>query len=798
MVKEIELGLDGVLPYRGGENFEFLYSTGAELSLIINSQKHKLMSSNPDTRGLRPPPSRWQWGWAAALPACLLFALAVSSAPAQTNLLKNRGCEDAAARGGAPPGWTATGEATARITVTGKETHDGRQCAAIPASTAAEQRVENAEAGAYVLRCRVKSEADQPVTILMQDTNRPWAAYSLTELPVPKDQWTQLEAFCVLDKKGSLTVAVGGMSKEFNLYHGVSGQMTSPILLDGCELTRSEPASAPVSFWDAKPPLTAPPDWTGRDKWTPINSQTYAFTGSPVFKARQLTGTVRASDGGLVVGVMEGQTFKARTVLAPSPAFAASKCALVHAADRTGLHVSTQDNEHSYTAWFTAKGLVSIEASHVPSFQAQGCALRYGLLPSLAGADICYEPQKLTDVKQVALPSTQWLVGLVDGNDSMLVAAWENDSQAVSLGLSGEGENRMFDSFSIATESGGFSLSFVEHPGIWHQEPLKEDWLNQYIPVEWKPPFPARWMGEFFATTSGRPSFTQPAMQYSFPFAGTKTRMWGVWFENWNHYPFYFDGAQTIFHFERGFVPRGDALVYFLEPAAADLYSPCEILEQALGRAKAAALLDVDANGLRRLTYSTPVDFMYDRPVCASTTRLTGIRQGEKTTVGVNLATHLYEFIREIRGRVDQYGAYFDGMQHYLEGEEKTHPELHDYIAELQGLIAQGKSRSAGIYAIPLASVEAKTDAMKKLLLAGEGDGFNCGNLDVRDTAGEQDDLCRHYNRLALRLEQTAALKCGDSPEKALLAKHVWDQTRAVVRQPVRWESRRTLYFFEP
>jgi hypothetical protein len=137
-------------------------------------------------------------------------------------------------------------------------------------------------------------------------------------------------------------------------------------------------------------------------------------------------------------------------------------------------------------------------------------------------------------------------------------------------------------------------------------------------------------------------------------------------------------------------------------------------------------------------------------------------------------------------------------MQHYLEGEEKTHPELHDYIAELQGLIAQGKSRSAGIYAIPLASVEAKTDAMKKLLLAGEGDGFNCGNLDVRDTAGEQDDLCRHYNRLALRLEQTAALKCGDSPEKALLAKHVWDQTRAVVRQPVRWESRRTLYFFEP
>ena len=40
---------------------------------------------------------------------------------------------------------------------------------------------------------------------------------------------------------------------------------------------------------------------------------------------------------------------------------------------------------------------------------------------------------------------------------------------------------------------------------------------------------------------------------------------------------------------------------------------------------------------------------MYDRPVCATTTRLTKIKQGDKATQGVNLATHLYEFIREIR-----------------------------------------------------------------------------------------------------------------------------------------------------
>jgi hypothetical protein len=438
----------------------------------------------------------------------------------------------------------------------------------------------------------------------------------------------------------------------------------------------------------------------------------------------------------------------------------------------------------------TPKGLVHIEGSHVPAFQAQSSGVRYGLLPSLPGSDICYDPQKFLGLKQVSLPSTQWFVGLVDGNDSMLVAVWDTDSQAVALSLAGEGENRVFNGFSVATDKAGFSISFVEHPNVWHKEPLQEDWLDEDIPVAWERPFPARWMGEFFVSTGGRPYFGEPYMQYSFPFANAKTRMWGVWFEDWHRYPFRFDGDRTIFHF--------DALVYFLEPAAADLYSPCEILGQALGAEKAATLLDLDANGLRKLAYSTPADFMYDRPVCATTTRLSGIRQNEKSTVGVNLATHLYEFVREIRGRIDQYVTFFDGMGSYLDGQDKAHPELHDYISELQSLVSEGKSTSAEIYATPLSAVREKSEAMKTLLVAGQGDGFDCGNLDLRGVAGDQDDLCRHYNRLVLRLSQTAALKCGDSPDKAVIAKHVWDQSRLIVRQPVRWEARRTLYFFEP
>ena len=732
------------------------------------------------------------WKWAVILPACLLFAFAALPAHAAANLLKNPGFEEAEPGADIPANWVSQSEAAKRVAVTDREAHSGRQCVAIPAHSAVEQRVERLEAGAYLARCWVRSQAEQPVTLLLQEPDRPWAAYTCAEVTVPRDRWVQLEAFCSLDRPGTLILTLGGTSTDFRFYHGTPGEMAAPILADDCELVRYQPDTPPaLAVWDAKEPLA-------KETWSPVEGQSHTFAGTLVFRARQVAGAVRRDDGGLALYSVQDQTLKPRAVVMPSPAFGASQCSLVHTNNRTGFRVAAEDGARSYTAWVSPQGIVSIEARGVPQFVVRDCKLRYGLLPSFVCTDLCYAPQKLAGVKQVSIPSTQWFVGLVDGNDSMLVAVWDTDTQPVALGLAGEGQDRMIDSLSIATDRGGFSLSLADHPRLWHQEALKEDWLGEYVPIGWERPFPARWMAQFFATTGRKPSFREPCMDYSFPIANTKTRMWGTWFEDWNHYPFYFDGSRTVSHFEKMFVPNGNALFYFLEPAAADLVSPCEVVEQVLGRDKAAALFDFDGVGLRKLKYSTPNEFMYDRPACATTTRLSKIKQADKKTVGLNLATHLYEFIREIRGRVDQYTAFFGQMKNYLEGEGKAHPEWQPYLAELQALVTEAQSKSGTVYATPLPAVQKKTDAMKRLLEEGKGDGFECGNLDVRGPAGAQDDLCRRYNRQVLRLVQTAALKCGDSPQQAAIAKHLWDESRKVLREPTRWESRRTLYFFEP
>jgi hypothetical protein len=756
---------------------------------------------NPKMRTEEPlstRPSKRSAAWLAVISTCLLFTN--GSSWAGQNLLKNPGFEELAPEANNPPNWTTRADGAGRILLADSESHAGKHGVSIPANTSVEQSVESLPAGAYVARCWVKSQAAQPVTFLLQDPARPWAAYNCVETKVAPGQWVQLEAFCDLDCAGSLTLTLGGMSKEFRLYHGTGGEMGSPIIADDFELTRYKPNTPELrqlGVWDSKQEVGPAFDWSAKDRLSAVDNAAHDFLGTAVIQDRHLVGAIRRSDGGLAIYSMLGGRLKPRCVVVPSPILPAGKCSLVHGTQRTGIRVSSETGDRSYTAWFTPKGVVSIEATQVSKFQVRDCRLRYGLLPSFAGTDICYAPAKMPGTNQFRIPSTQWFVGLGDGGESMLVAVWETDSQAVSLGLSGEGQTRLIDSLTIDTKEKGFSLSYVEHDRLWHEESLKEDWLGEYVPITWKRPFNARWMTHFFVT-SGRPSFREPYMGYSFPMAYAKTKMWGVWFEDWNHYPCFFDGPLTMLHFEKTFIPNGEALIYFLEPAAADLFSPCEIVEEVLGLEKAAALFDFDANQLRKLKYSTADKFMYDRPVCATTTRLSKIKKDEKATVGVDLATHLFEFIREIRGRVDQYAAYFDQMRDYLASEEKNHPELRNYLAELQRMVGEAQSKTQEIYDTPLPEVEKKIDSMKALLREGKGDGFECGKLDVRDTAGSQDDLCRRYNRLVLRLTQTAASKCGDSEEKAVIAKYVWDQSRNVVRRPTRWESRRTLYFFEP
>ena len=131
----------------------------------------------------------------------------------------------------------------------------------------------------------------------------------------------------------SLTLTLGGMSKEFRLYHGVGGEMGAPIIADDFELIRYEPKPpaglAPLAVWDAKKELAAVFDWSAKDQWSPVESPAHTFAGTPVIQGRHLAGAVRKSDGGLAIYCGASRRAQAAMRHRSLPALPAPKCTLV-------------------------------------------------------------------------------------------------------------------------------------------------------------------------------------------------------------------------------------------------------------------------------------------------------------------------------------------------------------------------------------------------------------------------------------------------------------------------------------
>ena len=171
----------------------------------------------------------------------------------------------------------------------------------------------------------------------------------------------------------------------------------------------SRSQTRPITLSNTRTPIST--GWqfreAGKDQWSPVEASAHTFVGTPVLLGRHLAGAVRKSDGGLVIYSVHEGKLKGRCAIVPSPIFRAPKCTVVREHDRTGIRVSSEAGECFYIAWFTPMGVISVEASQVPKFQIRDCRLRYGLLPSFPGTDICYSPLKMPGGKAFSIPSTR-------------------------------------------------------------------------------------------------------------------------------------------------------------------------------------------------------------------------------------------------------------------------------------------------------------------------------------------------------------------------------------------------------
>ncbi|MHB1035288.1 MAG: hypothetical protein ACYC35_10845 [Pirellulales bacterium] len=517
----------------------------------------------------------------------------------------------------------------------------------------------------------------------------------------------------------------------------------------------------------------------------------FAATGDPVIASKTQLAAIDSATGRVEFYTRQANQLKRRGSVACDSIASFKGCRIVRGEKpgSLGIEVSSAPNTLVLTVSLSNDGVFEFRPTGTRRLTVSDCPIQYGIVPSFVGTDLVYTAKSHPGLDRLYVPSMNLVVGLLEGNDCMLVGAWPSGQQLARFETKSQGGQRTLDSFSLDTAGKSFYLSCVEGANLWHAEPLKAAYVEKDTPIDWKRPFEAKWIGRFFLPVE--------EIDYPFYFRYERMKMWGRCIRGWFYYPVRFDGEKTILHFEKHFPPQGEMLIYFLEeqpgkPKTGPAGSPLGIMTSALGRDEAEKLLDLAGVEERLL-------LKHGNAVCAMTNTsqkyLDEGQQVEQRVLIQGYCDDVSDFIGMIRQRITEYGALATEMGEFLDAQAKANPKLADAVAGLKDTLQEmEETRKNGMPAATLQEVRQWTDQMKRYageVQLGNNKKFEKLAAQCRSVAGSQDDLARDLSVLAIRLTEEAARMGVQSPEHVQLAEAVIAKTKQVLRKPTWWEPRR-------
>ncbi len=451
--------------------------------------------------------------------------------------------------------------------------------------------------------------------------------------------------------------------------------------------------------------------------------------------------------------------------------------------DRYGmaLEITSSDDGSRQLVALSADGILEIRQPADGTVTVR-CPMRYALVPSLVGTDLLFDPVNFPPDGVSYLPSLNIVVGLQEGAGGMLVGVWPPGKQTVKAEAGKASGRQRIESLQLTTAGQPVYLSFIEHPGIWHAQPLRKEYLEKDTPIAWQRPFEARWVGRFFIDSDG----------YDFPFyfLAERHKLWGRYIRGWFYYPVWFDGQKTMVHFEKKFPPFGDLLIYYLDTYDdSHTASPVGIMQQSLGKDVAAKLLDFE--GTKELTL-----LEHRNAVCAMTYKIEACFAGEpdaRPWPEVRpYADDIATFILLIRQRVFQFDKFAADLADLLLAEQKKQPELADALTPCEDILVEIRGIAADdLPDVSLATVRGWTDAVKQLTPDAEKNNLaivKALTQKCRSVAGTQDDMARNLSVVTIGLMEEAARMGTTSPKHVHLAEQIIARCRAILRAPTWWE----------
>lgn len=574
--------------------------------------------------------------------------------------------------------------------------------------------------------------------------------------------------------------------------------------------------SAKTRVWDTQSPLADQVDLRDRTNWKVVPSnllmleadpsaavsdpsyygREYSFKGDAVVENEYVTAVFRSKKGTVAIYSTTGSSEKKVEFLPlqlkGKPAKITQCRILQNTGDEASLEVyfsggQVKDN-FSAVLSFGGKRIVEIK----PAENMKGISLlspiEYGVVPAFIGDDIIFSPKEYPSMTTLHIPSDNLFLGLLKGQNNMLIVTWPKGNQRVRLILdSKEQEPRLIESVDFDNDGKSVYLALLDAPGIWHKEELKPSYLEKDIAVDWKRPFPAKW----------KTQLTEAGVKTTYNFRESKDKIWRAIVGRYI-YPVWFEGQNTFYRLGKKIPPRGESIIYFLERkgAPASVSAPVDIMQQALGRQTCDAILDLPGRKLRS-HHRRPNLGLHGVATCACTAAIEVVfkagQEVEKKDYIIETVDDMVYFVTRHVERLGEYQDFARGMISFLNLKAKSNPDLKPFLDSMETIAqkipqeynGQKENIKTLAYTAQLTR-QTKTLTEKKspqnlpaVLALGE---------KWRRMGGAQDELLGKFHSITRNLFQQAGYACVNQPQALEIAEEIRRRCRMCLRNPDGYE----------
>jgi hypothetical protein len=722
----------------------------------------------------------------------------------------------------------------ARFTVDQGEARDGEFSALVTVSKVTDWGVQLGQnvpggrvGGTYTFAVLAKSvERPARVGLRVERSAEPWdAAGESDPVTLKKDQWTELHITFKVEKafpEGWFAFIHCSQTKcQFRvkaarLYEGdyvAYRKEAQPVAVDaGVRLfDTGAPSADPLS----------PAALSLRSGWTqvPEDQLKHEFAGDAVFQNNRVAVALRRDGRGAELYSAAVEGWKERAVLVPMGQRTASPAPIRFSSVRI-----LENNSSGVTleAAFQAKGkplAVEYELKmgqlFVKTAPKEGvCALRveapcrFAVMPDFFADDVMLDATELP-VSRAELPSENFLLEMLEGNDALLMNVWTDRDQDMAVTLSGSEAGKRIDGAEIQYGiKGSVWVAVMTAPQIWHERDIRTEDTDRVIPLAWKEPFPAVWRVDWHRMDRLADSWEMIAelpdgtfSKYGW-FGGTDRvpadrARWATVLGDY-HYPCWIgkngQGNLQPQKFEHHAPFGGPTLIYPITRSGGtplDAFTVVDVVRATLGVGPCEYILDVEGQRSHYAGIAT----------CACRDTLTPIyeqhQQKQRKAEIEKALTDVMVFVRHIRSRIETYVAFGHDLSKYLANYRQQHPELAGQVAELERLTKVIDDRYNE------AKENIKTpDETQKLVntfwqahLTDETlqavDACKEFTTALVEIGGSQDELVGECRQAVKVLRQQAGIAMAMDGRMVELAKEIRKRSQEVLRSPAVHESPR-------